>query len=255
MLAFDRHTSTYDRHAVVQRAVASRLAGLLPEGLSFGKVLEFGCGTGFLTESLLKRVFMEELELNDLSMKMLQIAQQKISPLLSNKKTLLHLCPGSVERLYFSNYDLIGSASVLQWIESPFALLSQISKRLLPGGHLLIATYGGKNLKELRQLSRQGLSYLSKGQLEDFLVQCGLHVQECFEEETCLYFPDIKALLQHLKKQERRFFLRQTPIVSTVFPFSNFVTFMKIYSGQVKGFPLPTILFTCWPKSPKSTYP
>ena len=56
--AFDAAASSYDDHAVVQRIVARRLAERiaalpLPEQ---PRILEIGCGTGFLSAALRERL-------------------------------------------------------------------------------------------------------------------------------------------------------------------------------------------------------
>jgi malonyl-CoA O-methyltransferase len=52
--SFGAHAKSYERHAGLQRAVADRLARLLPERKQ-PNVLELGCGTGLFSRHLLAR--------------------------------------------------------------------------------------------------------------------------------------------------------------------------------------------------------
>src|SRR4029077_14421819 len=52
--SFGARVKSYERHAGLQRAVADRLAGLLPERRQ-PNVLELGCGTGLFSRHLLAR--------------------------------------------------------------------------------------------------------------------------------------------------------------------------------------------------------
>ena len=52
--SFGARAASYDEHADLQRAVAERLARLLPQ-LAAPRVLELGCGTGLFSRHLLAR--------------------------------------------------------------------------------------------------------------------------------------------------------------------------------------------------------
>ncbi|NJR68796.1 MAG: hypothetical protein HC771_09105 [Synechococcales cyanobacterium CRU_2_2] len=58
--AFGQAADTYDRHGTAQCACADHLLAFVPTGfldhLPPGPVLEFGCGTGFLTQGLIARL-------------------------------------------------------------------------------------------------------------------------------------------------------------------------------------------------------
>ncbi|MGV1015717.1 MAG: methyltransferase domain-containing protein, partial [Methyloceanibacter sp.] len=51
---FGAHAESYEQHAGLQRAVADRLARLLPD-LERPNVLELGCGTGLFSRHLVQR--------------------------------------------------------------------------------------------------------------------------------------------------------------------------------------------------------
>ena len=52
--SFGARAESYERHAGLQRAVADKLARLLPE-LNSPHVLELGCGTGLFSRHLIAR--------------------------------------------------------------------------------------------------------------------------------------------------------------------------------------------------------
>ena len=70
---FERAAKTYDAAAVLQREVAKRLS----ERLDYikhqpARALDIGCGTGFITDDLLKRYPKAEIIALDVSLNMLQ---------------------------------------------------------------------------------------------------------------------------------------------------------------------------------------
>ena len=63
---FNKNFKTYDKNAVVQRKAAKVLAKFLPENIGkYENILELGCGTGFFTREILKKISSENLILND----------------------------------------------------------------------------------------------------------------------------------------------------------------------------------------------
>ncbi|HEX4095209.1 MAG TPA: methyltransferase domain-containing protein, partial [Caulobacteraceae bacterium] len=78
--AFDAAAETYDAAAPVQRAVAARLAekiAALPLPPK-PRILEIGCGTGFLTAALRERLPGGEWLITDISPRMLDACRARI---------------------------------------------------------------------------------------------------------------------------------------------------------------------------------
>ena len=65
---FGQSAAYYHHHATVQHYGADRLLGWLTDcSIPLGKVLEVGCGTGFLTQGLVDLLLDHDLEISDLS--------------------------------------------------------------------------------------------------------------------------------------------------------------------------------------------
>jgi malonyl-CoA O-methyltransferase len=137
----------YDEHARIQRetarTLARRIAGLtLPTA---PRVLEIGCGTGFLTQALREQGVAGEWLVTDLAPAMLERAQARLSSSPG---------PDPAARLSFAQldgehgspaggpFDLICSSLATQWFTSEPAALERWRQWLAPGGQIVVATLG-----------------------------------------------------------------------------------------------------------------
>lgn len=200
MLAFDRYATTYNSEALLQKQVAKRLATLLEPNTYYSTMYEFGCGTGFLTEALLKRIHVNEIVLNDLSPRMLNQAVNTINHILEQQRIACKTHQGDAEQIPIPQSDLIVSASALQWIKHPFDFLQRCIQQLKPNGTLLFSTFGKKNLWQLRKLTGMGLEYPSIDAYRSFLAEehlTSIHIESW---QQTLYFPSAKHILLHLKR-------------------------------------------------------
>lgn len=193
--AFSAAASSYEQSAIVQKEVAKRLASLLPENVCLQEVYEFGCGTGLLTRALEERCQVEHWSINDLSQAMID----SLPPLRDKSPQLLVGDALEVTPYHrVKTFDLIASASTLQWFSNPLEYLSKTMPTLKDVGTLLFSTFGADNLYELRMLTGRGLKYLSMDEIGEFLNR---HFQDVtlFEERIVLSFPDLLTLFRHLK--------------------------------------------------------
>ena len=170
---FARAVSTYEAEAVVQRAAAERLAGLLGRyfhGLA-PRILEIGCGTGLLSRQLMARFAPAELVVND-------------------------LCPEMA--VWPGVFDVVASASAVQWFGDLGAFAQRCAAVLPTGGWLAVSCFGPATLQETAALSGKGLEYPSFAQFVEALAD-GFEPVETAQERQALTFPDGFAVLRHLK--------------------------------------------------------
>ena len=151
--SFGARAGTYDDHADLQRAVAERLARLLPP-LAAPRVLEVGCGTGF-SRHLLARYPDGHFLVTDLAPSMVEQCRRNL--------------PRTAQRVSFeimdaarpadgSQFDLIATSMTLHWLADPAAALNALRRLLAPGGVLIYATISGKSFPEWHEVLReQGL--------------------------------------------------------------------------------------------------
>lgn len=147
---FTKAAQTYDKAAVLQRAVGSalleRLHGIR---LQAQTILDLGCGTGYFA-SFLKKVYpLAEIIGFDKSHGMLKQAQIKEK---KEEFSQVRWLGGQAESLPFRDhsFELVYSNLMLHWSTDFAAALKELRRVLKPGGLLLFSMVGADTLKELR---------------------------------------------------------------------------------------------------------
>ena len=192
--SFSRALHTYDQEARVQKLMAEKLLDLLisRQGKEFDRILEMGCGTGFLTRQILSRLSYEKLTLND--------RVEKVREKIKAFNPDAHFLCGDAETLDFpSGQNLILSSAVFQWFTHLQNFFKKAYNLLAPGGILAFAAFGPENFWEIKAASGRGLSYPSPEQLLEWLNP-GFQPL-CLEEslEPLRFKTPLKAL-QHIRR-------------------------------------------------------
>ncbi|KHK89705.1 methyltransferase domain-containing protein [Novosphingobium malaysiense] len=188
----------YDRHARVQRevaqALAARIAALdLPE---HPRVLELGCGTGFLTEALLERGIGGDWLVTDIAPAMVDRCRARLGEPPQRRFAVLDGEHGTPEG---GPYDLICSSLALQWFDDAPAALARMKDWLAPGGHCLITTLGPGSFAEWRAAhAAEGLDAGTPpfAPVEAFAA---LDPKDLVVETVVETHPDARAFLHALK--------------------------------------------------------
>ena len=192
---FARALTTYDHHAVAQQQIHKRLAERLAATgrTRFRRLLEIGCGTGGFTRTLYSACRADEWVLNDLY----ETCPEPVRTLLTGENWGYR--SGDAERCVFPGcFDLIASASAVQWFADPAAFVGRMATRLVPGGLLLLNTFGPANLAEIRELTGSGLLYPVREEVARWVpAECRILSLET--EILRLVFPDAMAVLRHLQ--------------------------------------------------------
>ncbi len=142
--------SRYDRHAAVQRrvaqALAQRIAAMpLPPA---PRVLEIGCGTGFLTEALIAQGFGGEWLVTDLASEMVKRCMARIGEAQGRQFAVLDGEHG--QQPAGAPFDLIVSSLTFQWFTDLPAAVARLTGWLAPGGTLAFTTLAGRTFGEWR---------------------------------------------------------------------------------------------------------
>lgn len=199
--SFRRGLESYHGAASVQAETASHLARMLQDQGAprhFGSVLEFGCGTGHLTRNLLQRFSADSLILNDLVPEAAQVLQALGDEIRLNTR----FAGGPVESLPLPlDLDLIASASTVQWIPDPRALMTRLALHLKPGGWLAISGFGRGQFRELAALGSDAAapSYLDAVEWPSVLPD-GLEIRQIEQRPVVLEFASALQLLKHLRQ-------------------------------------------------------
>lgn len=145
---FSKSAFNYHNNADIQQKVANGLmASLLPwkDTLPHGAILEVGCGTGFLSEQLIKEFNNREIILTDFSDGMLNFCEVRLKDenLLSSSVEFQNLDVNELTETK-EKYSLIVSNFAPQWFKDTSMGLGKLSEMLVPGG-LLLCTFPGNH--------------------------------------------------------------------------------------------------------------
>lgn len=148
--AFGSAAATYDRHAPVQRQVAEHLADRIVEfpPPARPRVLEIGCGTGFLHAALGERLGYGEWVFSDLAPGMVEAARERFGHLPGTRFVAMDgelpsFAPGV-------RFDLIVSSLTFQWFERLEDSVAGLRNLLAPGGLLAFSTMAAGSFHEWR---------------------------------------------------------------------------------------------------------
>jgi malonyl-CoA O-methyltransferase len=142
----------YDRHARIQRevaqALAARIATLdLPEN---PRVLEVGCGTGFLTQALAEAGVGGgggDWLITDIAPDMVERCRERLGETAHRHFAVLD---GEHDTPQGGPFDLICSSLAMQWFDDAPAALARMAGWLAPGGHCIVTTLGPGSFAEWR---------------------------------------------------------------------------------------------------------
>lgn len=209
--SFERAAASYDQAAVLQRAVADRMA----ERLQYIKhqplaILDAGCGTGYARPLLQGHYADARLISLDLALGMLHKARgvrpwwQKMLP--AKSASCAYVC-GDLEALPLQSgsVDLLWSSLALQWCNDLDATFSGMRRVLAPNGLLMFSTFGPDTLRELRQAFSQvdGYSHVSRFQdmhdIGDALMRAGFAEPVMDMEYFTLTYDTASGLMRDLK--------------------------------------------------------
>ena len=137
--SFSDNAESYHDKATIQRKVSKSLAGILPK-MENPRILEVGCGTGILTEFLIKKYPNASFEITDISGSMLEECKKRCD----RGKIKFFEMDGEKPLQNLGRYDLVVSSMTLHWFEYPLVGI----QRLAELGPLFYATIGENNFFE-----------------------------------------------------------------------------------------------------------
>jgi malonyl-CoA O-methyltransferase len=200
---FERAAKTYDANALLQREIGARLLERLdlikmqPE-----TVLDLGCGTGMVSEHLLKRYKKARVIGVDLALNMVKKTRQRGGWFRKPQG----VCADAASLPFQPQCaDMLISNLMLQWCNDLPTVFGEWVQVLKPNGLLMFATFGPDTLKELRASWGQvdGFTHTSRfpdmHDVGDALLQAGFRDPVMDMEMITLTYADVRGLLRELK--------------------------------------------------------
>jgi len=203
LAAFDREAGRYDRHAVLEREVGSRLMDRLEFQRHMpGVIVDLGCGTGYFSAVLKRRFRNSEVIGIDASQAMARALIRRSG----FRRRLRAVCADlSLLPLAGRSVDLLFSNLSVQW-EHDFRTLGDEVRRILrPGGLFLFSSLGPDSLKELRQAAGLGhdsglaRQFVDMHDIGDMLLAAGFSQPVMDSEVITVEFQRFEALVAELE--------------------------------------------------------
>ncbi|MEH0158563.1 malonyl-ACP O-methyltransferase BioC [Limibacter armeniacum] len=189
---FRNNFATYESEAVVQRHMVNRLFGLLEnESVKPQRILEIGCGTGFLTKKL-KALPFHMYWLNDLVF-------EAVNNCLSLVDSAFPLVGDIEQKALPEQLDLVASSATFQWIANFPAFAKRLHRHMAVEGVLAFSTFGPANMQEIRALTGAGLDYPCLHELTDMLSPY-FEISQAEQEQQVLVFENPIEVLKHLRQ-------------------------------------------------------
>jgi len=203
---FERAAETYDAAAVLQKEIAKRLCERLDYiKLQPKRVLDVGCGTGYITADLLKRYPKSQVIALDIALNMAQKSKQHRAGLFRSKP--LAIC-ADAESLPLKNEsaDLVISNLMMQWSNNLTDTFRSFHATLSPNGLLLFTTFGPDTLKEVRESwasvdnKPHTSNFADMHEIGDALLGAGFIDPVTDMETITMTYADVRQLMRDIKQ-------------------------------------------------------
>lgn len=194
---FEKAMPTYSSAASPQETIASHLIDLLLSypgaPSSFGRILEIGPGTGFLTRRFAEHCHPREIDFVELFNTETFKAAPVENYFVADAEDWVAETAAKSTQLY----DAVVTASVIQWFLNPGEFFRNVAAILKPGGILLCSTFVHGNLEELTEVNPYGLVYHSADELRSLMPHSFSTI--LMQEETLtMQFKSPRETLSHL---------------------------------------------------------
>ncbi len=202
--SFADASQSYDGVARLQARVGQTLLHSLIKVNNWDVVLDLGCGTGFLSQSLLASGVSspEQIIALDIALPMLTKAKVKLG-----KSNAQCVC-ADAEQLPFVNHsvDWVVSNFALQWCENLADALGEVRRIIKPDGHFIFTIFGENTLCELKTAWRSVddfehvNSFVDGQRLTKLLVDSGFTITKLTNENYISVYESVWDLMAELKQ-------------------------------------------------------
>lgn len=153
---WSRFQDTYDKNQeyVVGKELLNEITKELNELHDLGEVIEFGCGTGYFTETIAQKA--NHMVATDLSNELLEMAKKRLK---NNPKITIQKEDCINTSFPSGEFDSVFMANLIHIVENPFKVLQESHRILKDGGMLIIVTYTNYGMK-LLEIIKLGIRFL-----------------------------------------------------------------------------------------------
>jgi malonyl-CoA O-methyltransferase len=199
---FSAAATQYESYAQLQQHMAEEVAALAQILLArreAPRVMDAGCGTGFLLFSLARaRPQWRMIGLDFAPAMCVHVKRnQRAQPVLCADMEAIPLADGTL--------DAIVSSAAVQWVPDATAMLREWGRVLKPGGMILLASFGPGTLRELRTAfsavsdAPHVQDFLSLSELKQAASEAGFSSLQAMQRIEQLPYASPAALMQQLK--------------------------------------------------------
>lgn len=191
---FARGLSTYRNYAVVQKKMAAKLVSFVQEkwGISHRVILEIGCGSGLLTEKMVKTYIFDTIYSNDIV--------PECEELITSLSPSIRFTPGDAEEELQipADINLVISNATFQWLNDLPSFIEKLLPNMKDQSLLAFSTFGEHHFHEFASLGFPSLRYFEFDTIKKILTP-HFDIVYCKEEQEILYFKTPREVLKHLK--------------------------------------------------------
>jgi malonyl-CoA O-methyltransferase len=185
---FAKNLESYNENAKIQKRMAERLVELA-KNRNPEKILEIGCGTGFVTKLINDRFEFKTYLALDIV--------EECETYIENINPNITFIPADIEEFIKSNnenFDLIISNASLQWVDDFENVIKALQTKLNPNGELVFSTFGNENFREIFHITGTTLDYFSNSRLQEMFPKADI-----YPEIHIMAFNTPKDVLKHLQ--------------------------------------------------------
>jgi ubiquinone/menaquinone biosynthesis C-methylase UbiE len=145
-----------DQNYVIGKAIQQLIIQQLSEEHDLGDVIEFGCGTGYFTQTIAKKA--KNVLATDLSDEMLEIAKIQLQKF---RNITVQRINCEATSFPSERFDTVFMANVIHIVANPIKVLQESHQILRNGGLLLIADFTGYSMSWFETI-KLGIRYFRK---------------------------------------------------------------------------------------------
>ncbi len=194
---FLKNKETYKKHAFIQKQVSEKLCvELCKFTTDIQKILEIGCGVGFLTDYILSHCSVGKYFANDIISHMHSDIMHVFE---KNSFDWYEFISGDAEKMSLpTDLNAVVSSSTFQWFHDLPSFFVKTYESLQKQGIFAFSTFGPNNFIEIRKITGHGLRYLTIAQLKA-LLQPYFAIEYAHEWTEKVMFNTPMDVLKHIQ--------------------------------------------------------